>query len=199
MLRYHDGRAGKARVNLQPGEIYVTGDDEIIDTVLGSCISVCFFDEERGIAGMNHFMLPMRTRGGVFSENAEEGRFGDESLNLLLLKMLRQGANKDRLTAKVFGGAAMISKCCEKNCLSKENAELAYAFLADQNISVVCADTGGSCGRRIYFEVESGQVTVEPLRERGFESCRVIPISQESDGTVSSLCCRKTRRVRKSC
>ena len=198
MMRFYDSKLRKDRVTVQPGEMYVTRGDEIIYTILGSCISVCLHDPEAGVAGMNHFMLPKRSDGGAYSATAEMGRYGDEAVAQLLKEMLRNSANISRLTAKVFGGAAMISKCCERNCVSKENAETAFAFLAEHRIPVYASDTGGACGRRIFFDTYSGNVLVEPLRERGFESCRVVLTSEPHAADTPLSCCKETRRMRKS-
>ena len=195
MKRFYDSKAGKERVSIQPGEMYVTQKNEIIYTVLGSCISVCLRDNEIPVSGMNHFMLPKRMNGTSFSANADKGRFGDEALNELLSEVTRLGAAPSRLTAQVFGGSAAISKCCEKHCVSRENAELAFSFLRARNIPVISADTGGTCGRRIHFDTGSGAVLVEPLKEQGFESCRVVSAPRIDAPSLPSSCCRETRRL----
>lgn len=197
MMRFYDSRARKERVTIQPGEMYITDENEIIYTVLGSCISVCFFDAKKGIAGMNHFILPKRSDGGVFSATAINGRFGEESLEKLLLEVVKRGAEKDRMTAKVFGGAAMIYKNCEKNCVSKENVEVAFAFLANQNIAVVSSDTGGLYGRRIHFDTGTGDARVKSLKESRSEMCLGMPSPEHYSPDTLLSCCTETRRLKK--
>jgi chemotaxis protein CheD len=92
-----------AAVKVQPGEFYATDRDEPIVTVLGSCVAACLRDRESGIGGMNHFMLPTSGSdvGGPASASA---RYGVNAMELLINELIRLGARRRNLEAKVFGG-----------------------------------------------------------------------------------------------
>ena len=197
MNRFFDNRVGKERVVILPGEFYVTKKNEVISTVLGSCIAVCLRDATAGVSGMNHFMLPSRPGHTTSAEKEDGARYGDEAVSLLLSAILSAGADASRLTAKVFGGASSISKCCERRCISRENTYTAERFLREKGIPVVVSDTGGPVGRRIQFDTSDGGVQVELLQEKGFESCTVI-LASERDDPKTDVCCKVGRRVFRS-
>ncbi|MGV8776346.1 chemoreceptor glutamine deamidase CheD, partial [Pseudomonas aeruginosa] len=93
-------------VKLLPGEYFASGEDLVIVTVLGSCVSVCLRDPLNGIAGMNHFMLPERGLGG--DPASPSARYGSHAMELLINRMLALGASRERLQAKVFGGGSVL-------------------------------------------------------------------------------------------
>ena len=138
------------RVNIVPGEFKVSNDrDVVLTTLLGSCVAACIRDPVTGIGGMNHFLLP----GGVGSSKDSE-RLGVHLMELLLNGLMRQGAQRDRLEAKLFGGARMMSGLSD---IGGKNADFAKKFLAYEGIKIVGGDTGGSQGRRIQFWPGSGR------------------------------------------
>ncbi len=103
---------------LYPGEYFVTAKDEIILTILGSCISVCLYDEVNKISGINHFMLPESRRSGEISNSNQfyndlyenpSLRYGSYSMELLINEMLKLGGQKKYMLAKVFGGGNVLS------------------------------------------------------------------------------------------
>ncbi len=138
------------RVNIVQGEFKVSSDrDVVLTTLLGSCVAACIRDPVTGIGGMNHFLLP----GGVGSSKDSE-RLGVHLMELLLNGLMRQGAQRDRLEAKLFGGARMMSGLSD---IGAKNADFAKKFLAYEGIKIVGGDTGGNQGRRIQFWPGSGR------------------------------------------
>ena len=137
--------------NVILGTYRVTSDpSEVITTVLGSCVAVCLFDVSTGIGGMNHFLLPEGRSGDL-----EEVIFGLQAMELLINDMLKQGAQKYNLQAKLFGGAQMIGA---QSDIGKRNVAFAREFLSDENFPVVGESVGGTMGRKIRFEAVTGRV-----------------------------------------
>jgi chemotaxis protein CheD len=141
MTRAH----GERRINIVQGEFKVSDDPHVVlTTLLGSCVGACIRDPQAGVGGMNHFLLP----GAEVGSSKESERLGVHLMELLLNGLMRQGAQRDRLEAKLFGGARMMSGLSD---IGKKNAEFAKRFLAYEGIKIVGGDTGGEHGRRIQF------------------------------------------------
>jgi chemotaxis protein CheD len=138
----HNVILGKFRISSDP--------NEAITTVLGSCVAVCLFDLERGIGGMNHFLLPEGRSGDL-----EEVVFGLQAMELLINAMLKQGAQKNNMKAKLFGGAQMIGGLSN---IGEGNVAFAREFLKDENFPVVSESVGGTMGRKIMFVPTTGKV-----------------------------------------
>lgn len=138
-------------VNVIQGDYTISEDSEaVLTTVLGSCIAVCLSDTVRGIGGMNHFLLPNREGAG-----GENVRYGAYAMELLINGLLKQGAERGRLQAKVFGGGNMIGTLRD---IGGSNAEFARQFLSDEGIPCLAESTGGNQARRIRFWPTSGRV-----------------------------------------
>ncbi|MFN3521759.1 MAG: chemotaxis protein CheD [Phenylobacterium sp.] len=139
------------RVHVVQGEHYVSGDpDTLLTTILGSCVAVCMTDPVRGVGGMNHFLLPEgRTEG------ADAGRrYGVNLMELLINDLLRLGAKRERLQAKLFGGARMFDGLSD---VGASNAAFAEKFLRDEGIAVVGSSLGGMEARRVQFWPTTGR------------------------------------------
>lgn len=143
-------RPGK-RVHVVQGEHHVTDDPEVVlTTILGSCVAVCLRDPERGIGGMNHFLLP---DGKV--EGADEGRrYGAYAMELLINDLLRRGARRERLEAKLFGGGRMFDGLSD---VGASNAAFAEKFLRDEGIPVQGGSLGGFGARRVQYWPTTGR------------------------------------------
>jgi chemotaxis protein CheD len=147
MTRAH----GERRINIVQGEFKVSDDPHVVlTTLLGSCVGACIRDPQAGVGGMNHFLLP----GGEVGSSRESERLGVHLMDLLLNGLMRQGAQRDRLEAKLFGGARMMSGLSD---IGKKNAEFAKRFLAYEGIKIVGGDMGGEHGRRIQFWPVAGR------------------------------------------
>lgn len=143
------------RVILDPGEYHATTDATVISTLLGSCVSACLYDPIGKVIGMNHFLLSNRR----YSRDlplyvSEAGRYGIHAMELLINEMLKKGAQKRFLKAKVFGGAnIMVSRESLGNfaCVSEVNCRFIREFLKNENIDIVAEDLGKDHGRVIHF------------------------------------------------
>ena len=140
------------RVHIIQGEFFVTDDPElIVTTILGSCVAACIRDPLAGVGGINHFLLP----GDVNrSRSAEAERMGVHLMELLVNGLLKSGARRERLEAKLFGGARTVNT---QSDIGRHNAEFAERFLRDEGIAHVGGSTGGLHGRRIQYWPVSGR------------------------------------------
>jgi chemotaxis protein CheD len=139
---------------LLPGELIVTGDALKISTILGSCVAVCFFDRDRRIAGMNHYMLPINK-----NDDPNRFRYGDTSLEYMLNQMLKIGAQKNKILARVYGGSSMFMNTGPSFNIGELNVEVAMKFLKDTDIPIKSIETGGKTGRKIVFDTSAGVIS----------------------------------------
>jgi chemotaxis protein CheD len=140
------------RVNIIQGEFFVSGDSQIaITTLLGSCIATCMFDPLAQVGGMNHFLLP----GDSSSDQSQMGgRYGVHLMELLINGLLKLGASRDRLEAKIFGGANTVKGL---GTIGTNNVKFAKEFLATERIACTGGSVGGDQGRRIQFLPTTGR------------------------------------------
>jgi chemotaxis protein CheD len=148
---------------ITPGEYYVTRRNMVLVTVLGSCVAACVRDKNNGIGGMNHFMLPksMHDSGGWLSASA---RYGAYAMEVMINQILKQGAKRENLEAKLFGGGAVIKNMNAMN-VGEDNAKFAIDYLQKEGIPVVAQDLLGVLPRKIYYFPNSGKVMVKKLRD----------------------------------
>lgn len=140
------------RIHIIQGEFYVTEDPSImVTTILGSCVAACIRDPLARVGGINHFLLPGDLNRGKASE-AE--RVGVHLMEMLVNGLLKAGARRDRLEAKLFGGARTVKAHTD---IGKNNADFAQRFLKAEGIAYVGGSTGGAQGRRIQYWPVSGR------------------------------------------
>jgi chemotaxis protein CheD len=153
-----------------PGEYYVTDENMIISTLLGSCVSACLYDPEQGVMGMNHFLLSNnRYSRDIPILLSEAGRYGINAMELLINDMLKLGAKKNDMKAKVFGGAnVIVNKSGIGNflCVGDVNSRFIKKFLEIEKIPLTASDLGGSHGRVIYFSFGDYYVYARKIKKR---------------------------------
>jgi chemotaxis protein CheD len=147
-------------IKVQPGEFYATDQDVAIVTVLGSCVSACLRDRESGTGGLNHFMLPRGQDDGPASASA---RYGVNAMELLINELIRLGARRRNLEAKVFGGGNMLDGVTTLN-IGQANARFVSSFLAAESIPVIGSDLEGNGSRKVYFFPATGRVLVRGIQ-----------------------------------
>ena len=157
--RYFDRHFEVDASKILPGEYFVTSKDMLLVTVLGSCVAACIRDTESGIGGMNHFMLPDEGGRDVVSSSA---RYGTYAMEVLINHLLKNGARRNRLEAKVFGGGAVLESLSSSN-VGARNAEFVLDYLKTEKIPVVAKDLLDSYPRKVYFFPQSGRVLVKKL------------------------------------
>ena len=144
---------------LHPGEICVTAQPVRVTTILGSCVSVCLFDSQARVAGLNHFLLPQAPRAGEASP-----RHGDVAIEVLVRRLLAIGASCDRLVAKLFGGANVLRAFAdESRHIGAANVDLARSTLARYGIPIGAEDVGGTRGRKLVFSAPDGAAWVKVI------------------------------------
>jgi chemotaxis protein CheD len=124
--------------------------DEFLSTVLGSCVAACLWDPEAGIGGMNHFLLAQSQPGSA----AGDIRYGVHAMEMLINALLRAGASRNRLQAKLFGGAKIATNLRD---IGASNAAFARQFLRDEGIACVAESLGGTQARRVIFQPVTGK------------------------------------------
>lgn len=143
--------AAERLINVIQGDYIISRDpNAVLSTVLGSCIAVCMYDPETGIGGMNHFLLP--SREGAEGENV---RYGAYAMELLINGLLKKGARRSSLRAKMFGGASMMGNLRD---IGGSNAAFARQFLRDEGIPCTAESVGGNSARRVKFWPVTGRV-----------------------------------------
>ncbi|EAR52513.1 chemotaxis protein CheD [Oceanicola granulosus HTCC2516] len=141
------GEAARCITVMQGGIAISRQAEVVLTTVLGSCVAVCLHDRKAGIGGMNHIVLPERSRPG-------SDRWGMYLIELLINELLKAGARKERLAAKVFGGAHMSEKLPQ---IGHKNVDLARGYLRTEAIPVLATSTGGRLARRVRFWPHTGE------------------------------------------
>ncbi|MEJ5991738.1 chemoreceptor glutamine deamidase CheD [Ramlibacter sp. PS3R-8] len=160
-LQYLDREFGLPAVKILPGQWHAARGDVAITTVLGSCVSTCLWDPVERIGGMNHFMLP-GDRPSAQSAWTDSARFGVYAMEVLINDMLRLGADRRRMVAKVFGGAQLLAGFGRLDVGAK-NSEFALEFLRVEGIRLLAKDLMDVYPRKVHFLVDSGKVQVKRL------------------------------------
>jgi chemotaxis protein CheD len=166
------------KVNIVQGEYFVTDDPNVmVTTLLGSCVAACIRDPFARVGGMNHFLLP---GSEVRMKDMEAERYGVHLMELLVNGLLQRGARRDRLEAKLFGGARTIEGLSD---IGARNAAFAERFLHNEDISVVGGSLGGECGRRLQFWPVSGRARQAVMSaDKSLPPAAVPSAPKQSDG-----------------
>jgi chemotaxis protein CheD len=153
---YYDSHFKTDAVKVLPGEYFVHDEDIAIMTTLGSCIAACLWDRERKVGGMNHFMLPEGSGLG------DSGRYGSYAMELLINELIKRGASRTTMEAKVFGGGAVISGMTSIN-VGERNTQFVLDYLKTERIAVVSKDVLDIYPRKVCFLPASGRAMVKRL------------------------------------
>ncbi|MFO1196558.1 MAG: chemoreceptor glutamine deamidase CheD [Burkholderiaceae bacterium] len=137
-----------------PGEYFVFNEDLVIQTVLGSCVAACIADRGIGVGGMNHFLLP--------DGDDSSARYGVNAMEMLINELLKRGARRGSLEAKVFGGAAVIQGMTHLN-VGRQNVEFVEHFLNDERIPIVSKDVLDVNPRKVCYFPKSAKAMVKKL------------------------------------
>ncbi len=158
---FYDAHFKNEAVKVLPGEYYCDNEDLLVMTTLGSCIAACLWDRQARVGGMNHFMLP---------EGAgDSGRYGSFAMELLINEMMKRGASRMTMEAKIFGGGAVISGMNSIN-VGERNTKFVMDFLATERIPVVSKDVMDIYPRKVCFLPASGKAMVKRLAPTNAEA-----------------------------
>ncbi len=164
IARFWDGHRQTLVAKLLPGEYYVTRRDEMVTTVLGSCVSACARDPVARVGGMNHFMLPEHAEGSTGSWDPREvnaaTRYGSYAMEHLINEMLKAGAARERIEVKLFGGGRVLRLDID---VADRNIAFAIAYLEAEGLRLVARDLGGPHPRKVNYFPVSGRALVKKL------------------------------------
>jgi chemotaxis protein CheD len=153
-------------VKVLPGEYFVSNEELVIMTVLGSCIAACIWDNKARMGGMNHFMLPDGDSTDGF------GRYGSYAMELLINEMIKGGARRETMQAKIFGGAAVMAGFTTMN-VGERNTQFVFDYLATERIPVVSQDVLDIHPRKVCYFPVTGKALVKRLAHSHPESLAV--------------------------
>ena len=158
---FYDAHFKNDAVKILPGEYFVHHEDLLLMTTLGSCIAACLWDRNARIGGMNHFMLP---EGG-----SDSGRYGSYAMELLINEMMKRGASRNSMEAKVFGGAQVIAGMNTIN-VGERNTSFVIEYLKTERIPILSKDVLDIYPRKVCFLPASGKAMVKRLAPHNAEA-----------------------------
>ena len=156
---FYDAHFRNDAVKILPGEYFVYHEDLLIMTTLGSCIAACLWDRNAKVGGMNHFMLP----------DGEGGRYGSYAMELLINEMMKRGAQRMTMEAKVFGGGQVISGMNSLN-VGERNTNFVIDYLKTERIPIMSKDVLDVYPRKVCFLPASGKAMVKRLAPTNAEA-----------------------------
>jgi chemotaxis protein CheD len=163
MYAHFNSRFNSQVITIHPGEYHATKDSVVLATVLGSCIAVALYDRRNQFGGLNHFMLP----GNVNSEEAyvtNSGKYGLFAMEFLVNAMLKLGSKKQDLTAKVFGGGAVLRTSSGfSSHIPQSNINFAFSYLDTERIPIESSDVGGTQARKIFYFPQTSRVLLKRI------------------------------------
>ncbi len=161
--RYFDRHFGLEAAKILPGEYFATDKNMVLVTVLGSCVTACLRDLRAGVGGMNHFMLP-RSEQDPANPISMSARYGTFAMEILINQLLKMGARRENMEAKVFGGGNVL-RGFTVNSIGEANANFVTEYLHNERIKIVAEDLLGVNPRKLYFFPTTGRVLVKKIKE----------------------------------
>ncbi|OOE36286.1 chemotaxis protein CheD [Salinivibrio kushneri] len=166
LTRFFSPEHDKHMVKLQPGDVYVSANDELIATGLGSCIAACIWDPESQVGGMNHFMLPLKCEEAESAWTAEPylshaARYGNYAMEILINSLLQQGAVKSRLRVKLFGGGNIMR---QNIAIGRKNIDFVRQYVTNEQLLLVSEDLGQVFPRQVLFDPRTGKAWVKKIQ-----------------------------------
>ena len=144
--------AGRKRVFLKPGEFFWGTSEYVVSTVLGSCVSICLWHPEKKVGGISHYRMPGRRKK---KRNKLNPDYGDDSMWLLMEKVMENDTKPEEYIVKVFGGARMFD---DDSQIGRANAEVAIERLTSNGFKVSVKNVGGKKSRKVLFDLKTGDV-----------------------------------------
>jgi chemotaxis protein CheD len=164
---FYDAHFKNDAVKILPGEYFVYHEDILIMTTLGSCIAACLWDRNARVGGMNHFMLPEGSNSP--GTNNDSGRYGSYAMELLINEMMKRGASRGAMEAKVFGGGQVISGMSTMN-VGERNTQFVIDYLKTERIPILSKDVLDVYPRKVCFLPASGKAMVKRLAPANAEA-----------------------------
>ncbi|MEX8192056.1 chemoreceptor glutamine deamidase CheD [Comamonas guangdongensis] len=175
---YYDPHFQLNSAKVLPGEYFVSREDIAVVTVLGSCIAACLWDRNMRVGGMNHFMLPEGDSSDV------SGRYGSYAMELLINEMLKQGARRESMQAKIFGGGQVMHNFTTMN-VGERNTAFVTDYLQTERIPIVSQDVLDIYPRKVVFFPSSGKAMVKRLAHAHPETLEQQELARGSAAVVA--------------
>lgn len=153
-------------VNIHIGEYYASREPAVISTVLGPCVAVCLYDKTTKTGGMNHILMPGDGRNSAGKPGKMESRYAMNAMELLINRMMHLGADRYSLSAKIFGGASILSAISPDFSMGMKNVESVVNFLITENIPIKNYNFGGNDSRRIYYHTDTDIVLLKRIKAK---------------------------------
>ena len=186
MYRHFNHKLKRDVVIIHPGEYLSTRENVVISTILGSCIAVAIHDPVQRIGGLNHFMLP-----GEFSRDnqfvGESARYGMFAMEILINELLKLGADRTSIRAKVFGGGHVLHRTSTSR-IPDGNITFALEYLKTEKIPIDSQDVGGSQARKLFYFPQEFRVLV-----KRFGGARTEELEREEESYLEKL--RREKRA----
>jgi chemotaxis receptor (MCP) glutamine deamidase CheD len=150
-------------ITLHIGDLYASKKPIKIRTILGSCVAACLFDPSTGIGGMNHFLLP-----GTLDDPGLSTRYGVNAMEVLINEMMKLGARRKTLQAKIFGGGDIFRAAHPYMIIGEKNIQFVREFLETESIPVMASRVGGKQGLTVVCFPHIFDVFVKPITTKHF-------------------------------
>jgi chemotaxis protein CheD len=160
---------------LYPSTLFASREPYIVNTILGSCVAVCLYDTVWKFGGINHYMLPFWNGQGLASP-----KFGNIAINKLLEKMQSMGSSQKNLVAKVFGGGNILEATTTQFMIGDRNIAVAKDMLKELKIQIISQSVGGTLGRKIQFNIETGEVKQRMIEKQQVSNVNSILVTQQT-------------------
>lgn len=162
------------RVNVDNKKIHIVQgeravgrhEEDVISTILGSCVSCCLWDPVAGVGGMNHMLLTTSS-----SSSGVSNLVGLNAMELLINDILKLGGRRERLHGKAFGGARMVDGLSD---IGKQNSDFILQFLGNEGITCEGHSLGGTSARHIKFWPASGRVMQKIRHDAPVETQEIV-------------------------
>jgi len=178
--RYYDQNIEMTIVKLITGDCYFTNETrEMIVTIVGASMSVCLMDYSSKVGGMTHVLLP---KGG---STTQENKCGKSAIEKLVKGLLKNGAKKERIKAKIFGGGNIANN----GIIGENNIEFVKQYLTKENIEIIGEDIGGDAPRRLHFFPDTGKSIIRKLRRK--EDYKIVDVEEDYQRQITSEYCAK--------
>lgn len=204
MNKYFDNHFHKEVVTIYPGEFYSTKGNEMISTVLGSCVSVVLYDEVNHVGGINHFMLAKDSK--ITDDSSEEkktedkrlGKFGEYAIDLLIDDLKKKGGVVSNFEAKVFGGGNIFNMPDIDTQVGNVNSKFAFEYLKKLKIPVIKSDVGGVLPRKIFFDPETRKVFMKYIENHNIQNQvdeGIVTLGKREEALATELKTRITPKI----
>ncbi|MDX8126281.1 chemoreceptor glutamine deamidase CheD [Methylomonas sp. EFPC1] len=164
--RYWDQENQIVAAKLMPGDYYVTKQDEMITTVLGSCVAACIRDVVTGVGGMNHFMLPETSKSRLNARDeavvGNASRYGNYAMEHLINAILQNGGKRKNLEVKLFGGGKIIATLGD---VGARNIQFVLDYVDTEALNLVSHDLGDIYPRKVNFFPHTGRVRMKKIKD----------------------------------